>query len=207
MIVAVTGNTGSGKTEVAERFVRWGGRLIDADRIGRAVWEEDPLVRSEIVRELGADVVGADGEIDRARLGAAVFGDPRKLAAFDRIVQPRLRARMADEILRARREPETTWVLDAALLFEWGLEGQVDLVVAVTAPEEIRAARIAGRHGLSAEESNRRVASQSREGEKARRADRVIVNDGSLRDLDKKARALWDEIEGGTGRRPQGEES
>lgn len=206
MIVAVTGNTGSGKTEVAKRFVRWGARLVDADRIGRAVWEEDPLVRSEIVRELGGEVVNAAGEIDRARLGAAVFGDPDKLARFDRIVQPRLRARMADEILRARAEPGTVWVIDAALLFEWGLEGQVDVVVAVTAPPELRAARIAFRHGLSEEESARRVAGQSEEEEKARRADRVIVNDGSLENLERKARALWDEIAGGSGRPPQGEE-
>lgn len=194
MIVAVTGNTGSGKTALVDRLVALGGRRIDADAIGRAVWEEDRFVRSDLARALGPAVLGDDGDVDRGRLGEVVFGDRAKLAAFDRIVQPRLRERIDAEIARAARDSERVWILDAALLFEWGLEGAVDLVVVVTAPAAKRAARIAARHGLAPDEAAARVASQMDESKKARRADRVVENDGSLEDLDREAGALWKAI-------------
>ncbi|RPJ43416.1 MAG: dephospho-CoA kinase [Candidatus Latescibacterota bacterium] len=201
MIVAVTGNMGSGKSEVAALFAAWGARRIDADRIGRGVWQNDPAVRARIVSALGPETAGPDGELDRARLGRAVFGDAVKRGAFDSIVQPILKEKIREEIRRARGVPDAVWVLDAALLFEWGMEGEVDRIVFVAAPADLRAERIAARHRLGREEAVARVASQGGDEEKRRRSHHVIVNEGSHRDLEERARAAWVEI---AGRRPNG---
>ncbi|MFH1681137.1 MAG: dephospho-CoA kinase [Candidatus Eisenbacteria bacterium] len=194
MIVAVTGNMGSGKTTVAGLFVRWGANRIDADRIGREVWETDPQTAGRIVEALGPSVRGADGSLNRRLLGEAVFGDPEKLRVFDSIVQPILIERIRAEIRKAKRERGTAWVLDAALLFEWGIEGEVDRVVTVTAPAKSRAERIARRHGLSLTEALRRIESQADEAGKARRSHFVIENGGSRADLEERARAVWSTI-------------
>ena len=197
MIVAVTGNTGSGKSVVADLFACWGARKIDADRMGREVWETDPEVRARIARVLGPSVLGPGGFPDRGLLAKAVFGDPAKLEAFDAIVQPILKEKVRSAIREARAEEGAVWVLDAALLFEWGIGRDVDRIVAVVSPSDTRAARIAERHGIPAEEAAARVRSQTDEREKARRAHFVIENTGTLDDLEARARAVWDAIRSG----------
>ena len=195
MIVGVTGNTGGGKTTVAELFVRWGkGRRIDADRIGREVWEKDRAVRERIAAALGPGVIGPEGEVDRFLLGRIVFGDREKMGVFDRIVQPLLRERIAAAIDGARAEGGAFAVLDAALLFEWGFEEKVDRTVAVIARPDIRARRVAERHGIELDEAIRRVESQEKESGKAARADFVIDNNGDRKELEWKARRVWDAI-------------
>jgi len=191
VIVAVTGNMGSGKTSVAELFARWGAKRIDADRIGREVWETDAGVAARIVTALGPSIARPDGSLDRRLIGEAVFSDPEKLRLFDRIVHPILLRKIRTEIRNARRKPETIFVLDAALLYEWGIENEVDRVVAVTAPPAARASRIARRHGISEEEALRRVQCQTGEEEKARRSDFVIENVGRPADLEERAREVW----------------
>ncbi|MBN1825910.1 MAG: dephospho-CoA kinase [Candidatus Eisenbacteria bacterium] len=201
MIVAVTGNTGAGKTSVAELFALWGkGRRIDADRIGREVWEEDEAVRRRIAGALGPEVTGPDGEVDRFLLGRAVFGDGEKRLAFDRIVQPLLRERIIAEIEKARGGEERLVVLDAAFLFEWSLQERVDRIVTVIARQETRARRVAERHRVSLEEAIRRVESQESESSKAAKADFVIENNGDRSELEWKARRVWDAIAPGPSR-------
>ena len=195
MIVAITGVTGSGKSTVARLFEEWGGERIDADAIGREVWEKDGAVRERITAVLGPEILDADGEVDRARLGAFVFGDRDAHDAFDRVVQPILKERIEKELDRASEADERIWILDAALLFEWGVEDKVDRIVAVTAPEELRAARIARRHGLSPADARNRVKSQTSESRKAERSDYVIENDATKDALEKRARAVWVSIE------------
>lgn len=194
MIIAVTGNTGSGKSSLTDLFVRWGGKRIDADRIGRDVWENDRDAGKRIARELGPEVLGPDGKVDRRLLGRAVFADPEELAAFDRIVQPVLKRRIARMLAEAAEENDTIWVLDAALLFEWEMEESVDRVVVVAAGAGLRARRIADRHGISAAEARNRIDRQTDEAEKIRRADHVVMNEGTREELEEKARALWKEI-------------
>jgi len=191
VIVAVTGNTGSGKSTVAALFEGWGGRRVDADRIGKEVWREDRALQEKIAGALGPGVTTPGGAVDTKLLGKAVFGDPEKLRLFDAIVQPVLRARIAAELEKARTEAGAVTVLDAALLFEWGLEGSVDYVVVVVAGEEERARRISERHGLTRDEALRRVRSQRSEAEKARRADYVIENNRSLAELEERAGEVW----------------
>jgi dephospho-CoA kinase len=208
LIVAVTGNTGSGKSTVAGLFALWGGRRIDADRIGKEVWQDDRELQEEIIGALGREIIGPRGSIDAKLLGHAVFGDAEKLRRFDQIVQPRLRARISRELEEAEQKPGVITVLDAALLFEWGLEERVDHVVVVVAREEERLRRVSERQGLSPAEALHRVRSQTSEEEKAKRADTVIENDGSLAELEERAARVWEAIVGSApkGNGPRGEE-
>ncbi len=190
MILAVTGNTGSGKSAVAALFEEWGAKRIDADEIGRAVWQDDPAMQNEIIDLFGDKVCAPDGNIDRKQLGQIVFSGEEKLRAFDRIVQPVLREQIA-RLLRDARQEGGEWVLDAALLFEWGHRDLVDRVIAVVCAPELRAERIAARDGISMECALDRVRSQEDEDEKARRADILIRNEGTLEELEVETRGVW----------------
>ncbi len=194
MIVAVTGNTGAGKTIVAGLFAEWGAETIDADSIGRDVWQSDRAIQRQIAVTLGEEVLGANGGVNRRSLGRVVFSDLAKLEAFDRIVQPALRARIASILKEARASAGKIHVLDAALLFEWGLEKRVDLVVAVVADPSVRAERIARRDGRPPNEAVDRVKSQTDEAAGAARADVIIENNGTRNDLERKARQVWNDL-------------
>lgn len=167
--------------------------MIDADEVGRSVWQEDPEMQARIVDLFGDEVRAPDGKVDRKKLGKVVFSRPENLDAFDRIVQPILSERIARLLRDARREGGT-WVLDAALLFEWGHRDLVDTVVAVVCAPDIRAARIARRDGIPHGSALDRIRSQEDEEAKARAADIVVRNEGTRDDLEEKSRGVWNTL-------------
>ena len=193
MIVAVTGNTGGGKTTVARLFEEWGAIRIDADELGRDVWQKNRSLQEKIVEAFGPGVTGEDGLVERKQLGRFVFADRGRLATFDAIIQPVLRERIG-ALLDKAAASGGTWVLDAALLFEWGHADKVDRIVAVLADPGKRADRIAERDGIGRPNAESRVRVQQDEEAKAERADYVLRNDGTLEDLEAEARKIWNLI-------------
>ncbi len=193
VVIAVTGNTGGGKSAVTAHFARWGADVIDADAVGRSIWQRDADIRARIIAAFGEEVTGDDGEVDRKKLGGVVFSSRDKLARFDAIIQPALRREIARLLEEARRREPVT-VLDGALLFEWDLSHLADRVIVVTAPREVRAARIVTRDGISIKEARERLRLQTPEEKKAGRADFVIRNDGTPEELARESRAVWERI-------------
>ena len=197
VIVGLVGRAGSGKSTVARALAADGAAVIEADRVGHEVTEEDPEVRTALRRDYGDDVYGPDGRLDRARVAARVFADPGARARLDRLVHPRLLARIARRLEELRAQGfRGVVVLDAALLLDWGLERECDAVLAVTAPEEEQVRRLGRMRGWSREEALRRLAAQRANHAFAAAADVTLDNTGTLEELARAARAAVPRLRG-----------
>ena len=179
MAVAVTGGIGAGKSEALRAFARHGAAVVSSDEIVHELLREDPEVRSAIVERLGDGVLGPDGEIDRGKVGNVVFSDAEALRWLEQLLHPRVVARYLRwrEELAELPDPPAVCVTEVPLLYEVGGESRFDKVVVVTAAPEVRVARRLG----PIRDRERRLLSDE---EKAKRADFVYVNDGSLAELD-----------------------
>jgi dephospho-CoA kinase len=206
MTVGLTGNVASGKTTVADRWRESGVTVIDADRLGHAVLEEDTEVREALVRQFGAGIVDADGRIDRAALGEAAFSVPGRIASLNAIVHPPLLERLDRELERARTAGAQLAVVDAALVFEFGLGEVLDAIVLVTAPARIREERLREARGMDAERFARIMETQMPDEEKVEACDYVIVNDGSIDRLRAEADAVLAAIRDSMDEYSEGEE-
>jgi dephospho-CoA kinase len=179
LAVAITGGIGAGKTTALHAFARHGAAVISSDEIVHALLRDDPEVKAAIVERLGEAVLGADGEIDRTKVGKIVFSDRQALAWLEQLLHPRVVARYLGwrEELASLPEPPAVCVTEVPLLYEVGGEARFDKVVVVTASPE---ARVSRRIGPLREREQRLVPDE----EKVRRADFVYVNDGTLAELD-----------------------
>ena len=196
-VVGLVGRAGSGKGVVAGAWSADGALVIEADRVGHEVTDEDQAVRAALAAEYGPGVYGPDGRLDRERVGARVFADPAARERLDRLVHPALVAglRRRLEVLRSRGWRGVV-VLDGALLLEWGLERDCDAVVAVTAPEAEQLRRLMRSRGWSAEQAGRRLAAQRSNEAFAAAADVTLENAGSLEELERRARAALAALRG-----------
>ena len=189
-IVGLVGRAGSGKSAVANALAADGATVIEADLVGHEVTDLDPEVRAALAREYGDDVYRPDGRLDRERVAARVFGDPAARARLDRLVHPRLVARLGERLegLRARGTRGVV-VLDAALLLEWGLERDCDAVIAVTALQAEQVRRLVGSRGWTEAEARSRLLAQRTDEAFCAAADVTLDNTGSIEDLARGARA------------------
>jgi dephospho-CoA kinase len=189
-IVGLVGPTGSGKSLVADALAADGATVLSGDEVGHEVTDRDPAVRAALMAEYGTGVYGGDGRLDRARVAARVFGDPLARARLDRLVQPRLVARIAGRLAALRRDGvRGVVVIDAALLLEWGFEGACDAVIAVVAPPAERLRRLERQRGWTEEEARRRLGAQRDDEAFRAAADVTLDNSGSAGDLVQAARA------------------
>ncbi len=195
--VGLTGNIGSGKSTVARLFTERGAAVIDADALAREA-TEDPGVLREIAALFGQDLV-TDGKLDRARLAAVVFADPKARTKLNTVIHPWVERRREAEVgvLEARLPAPAVILHDVPLLFEVGLDAEMAKTIVVDAPLTLRVARAAARSGLSPDEVRARDAAQLPLADKARRADFVIDNSRTPADLEPQVEAVWRALTGG----------
>ncbi len=177
-VIGLLGGVGSGKTTVAQMMAEAGCRVVDADRIGHAVLREED-VKAQVREAFGDEVFGADGEVDREALGRQVFADTERRETLERIVHPRILARMREEVEAAGAAGPPAVVIDAPLILEKGLATWCDRMVYVKAPVEVRERRLHQSRGWNASETQRRDASQISLKTKQGRADTIIDNSAS----------------------------
>ena len=189
--VGLTGNVGSGKSTVARLFADLGAAVIDADALAREATEDAEVLR-EITQTFGADLV-TDGRLDRARLAAVVFTDPGARKKLNAIVHPWVARERKKQVaaLAAQTPPPAVVIHDVPLLFEVGLDAEMDKTVVVDAPIKLRAARASARSNLSEAEVRSRDAAQMPLSEKVRRADFVVDNSGAVGGLEPQVAAIW----------------
>ena len=192
MIVGLTGGIGSGKSVVARMFQDRGAAVIDTDAVAREVVEPSSPVFDAIRAEFGDAVVTPSGALDREALAKLVFADERKRRRLNELTHPEILKRVLGRI--GQFPPSAIVVVVVPLLFESGFDRNCQLVVAVSAPEQLRLRRVTERDGSSADDVRARMRAQLPDGEVVARADLVIRNDGDEEGLRREVDAAWSAI-------------
>jgi len=189
--IGLTGGIGSGKSTVARRLAALGALLVDTDALAHALTAPGGAALPAISAAFGADMLAADGAMDRARMRALVFADPAERLRLEAILHP-----MIGEATRAqasRAGAGQAIVFDVPLLAESGnWRARVDRIVVVDCAEATQVARVVQRSGWTAEAVERTIAQQASRAQRRAIADAVIVNDDlSLAQLHAQVDALW----------------
>jgi dephospho-CoA kinase len=189
--IGLTGGIASGKSVVASRLAELGAVLVDADALARDVVEPGTPGLACVVEAFGMEMLDDRGRLDRARLGAEVFGNPSQLAVLNGIVHPLVRDAAAGIIATA---PDGAIVVqDIPLLVETGQGSGFHLVLVVDAPDDVRIGRMLEHRGMTAEDALSRMAAQASREERLAAADVVLDNSGSLADVTAQVDRLWTE--------------
>ncbi|MBL8865113.1 MAG: dephospho-CoA kinase [Planctomycetia bacterium] len=183
-ILGLVGAIGAGKSTVAKRLAARGGAVVDADTLGHDALDQ-PEIRERIVAEWG-NVLRPDGRVDRRKVAAIVFASQEERRKLEHLTFPFIRRRCEDAIQAAMNNVQFKFVvLDAAVMLEAGWVGVCDRLLYVDAPRELRLKRVAERSGWTAADLDAREAAQMPAEEKRRYADAVIMNDGTIDELDR----------------------
>jgi dephospho-CoA kinase len=180
--IGLTGGIGSGKSTVAGLFAARGVPVIDADVIARELVAPGQPALVEIIAAFGAEMVNADGQLDRARLRERVFNDAAQRERLEAILHPRIRAVMAE---RAAAQSTTYVLLVIPLLFESGQRDLVDRMLVVDVPVELQRARVSARDHLSDAQIDAILAAQLSRDQRIDGADDVIDNSGDAAALER----------------------
>ncbi len=145
-----------------------------------------------MIGPFGPEVLRADGELDRPRLGDIVFADPQLRGKLNAIIHPRVGAQMAE--LEQAVGPGAIVVHDVPLIAENGRAGAYDVVVVVDVPPRIQIERLVRYRGMTREQARARMAAQASREQRLAIAGIVIDNSGSLAELDRQVGDLWSEL-------------
>jgi len=182
--IGVTGGIGSGKSTVCALFTRRGRVVIYADAIARDLTQHDETIREQIKKAFGPDLYRTDGSLQRKRLAEVVFKDPRLRRKLDSIVHPRVFEAIDKAIATLSTTERAPYVLvEAALVYETGMDGRLDYTIVVDAPENVRISRVISRDGCTRDEVMIRIKSQMPVEKKLELADFVINNGGDETEL------------------------
>jgi dephospho-CoA kinase len=195
-VVAITGGIGSGKSAVAELFGQLGAAIVDADLLAREVVAPGSVGLRDIQAAFPTEqLVQRNGALDRKRLGTLVFSDPAKRKTVETILHPLIRQLWLSRMDQLSRSGASVIVYVVPLLFESKTPmPELQTIVLITAPEQLRISRVVARDSLSPEAARQRLASQLSDSEKIPRSNYVIVNDSTLEALREKASAVFAEI-------------
>lgn len=185
--VALTGGIGSGKSTVAEYLEELGAYVIDSDQLARDVIERGTPGYEAVLAAFGDEIL-TDGDVDRAKLAAIVFKDPTSRLKLEGIIHPLVRD-AAEKMVR-NLPPESIVINQIPLLVETDGAKRFDYVVAVSADEEVRRARLIDR-GMKDYEITKRLAAQVNDAEREKVAHYVVNNIGTLDDLSRSVEVLW----------------
>ncbi|MES1172704.1 MAG: dephospho-CoA kinase [Myxococcales bacterium] len=198
-VFGLTGGIGSGKSTVAKRLRARGLSVVNADELSREAVSTGSTGLARIEEYFGPSVLRENGELNRARLGEIVFSDPEARSALDAIVHPIVRRLAAEHFHAIASTGEPLACYEVPLLYEVGLGEIYRPVVVVTASLEQRKRHLAARDGFNEAQIAARIAAQMPLDEKARRADYVIENSGSLAELDAATDAVFEALSEGLG--------
>lgn len=191
MIIGLTGGIGSGKSAATAIFERLGIGCVDADQVAREVVEPGEPALEAIVEHFGADLLTAEGGLNRALLRDRIFTDEQQRLWLEALLHPLIRERMAEQ-LAAQTSPYA--ILVAPLLFENDLDKGCEASILIDVPEDIQLRRVMARDGGDEAQAKAIIARQMSRTEKRLRADYIIDNSGSLAELDSAIVALHPQI-------------
>lgn len=190
IVIGLTGQTGAGKTTVAEGLRHFGYQVIRADDIARLVTEKGSPVLEKLALVFGKDILKEDGTLDRALLAERAFASPEETSLLNGITHPEILRLINKKINGAFFDGYEGVIVDASQLFESGLNERCTLVVSVVAPEDVRLSRIMARDGISEERARQRMAAQLPEDYFRTHSNYVLENTGTEEDLRLQLRQL-----------------
>lgn len=193
--IGCTGGIGSGKSTVAALLERRGARVIDADAISHAVIAPGTPGRSAVVERFGAGILGPDGSIDRRALAALVFADQAALRDLEAIVHPLVSVALRQELATAAPDDVVVCVLPLLAETDARIRYGLDGVLVVDAPEDLVLERLVGERQMDEADARSRIAAQADRFARIAVADYVILNVGSLEELDEMTEGAWHWIE------------
>jgi len=190
-VIGLTGGIGSGKSTVSGLLRKQGAIIIDADIIAREVVEKGKDAYNEIIDAFGLNILDDQGNIDRAKLGSIVFNDKKKLDLLSEITHKHVIKEIINELEQIKKSSfDGIVVIDAPIPVKHGFLDVSDEVWVVHSNEEIRIKRIMERNNLDRKQAEIRIKSQMSEKEYLELADKVIVNEGSINNLEQKINDL-----------------
>ncbi len=191
IIVGITGGIGSGKSTVCRVFKLLGIQVFEADQVGKDLLNTNYKLKSKIIHLFGDEVYFPNGSINRKKLAGIIFNDEVQLAKVNALIHPEVK----NEFLNWVEKQESPYVIhEAAILFESGFYEMMDFTILVTAPEQLRIARVMNRDGVSEIQIRERIAKQWSDEKKIKMATVVLKNDNNklilpeIIEIDKKLR-------------------
>jgi dephospho-CoA kinase len=176
--LGLTGGIGSGKSTVSRLFSLLGLPVFDSDKEAKELYKTDNVLKDEIIKQFGQEAYLDNGEISRNFMISRVFSNKQMLEKLNFIVHPRVRIRFDDWLKNYSNFPLV--IKEAAILFESGANKQVDKVLLVVAPIEIRIDRVIKRDNTVAEKVLERMKNQWSQDELMKKADYIIDNSGKV---------------------------
>ncbi|MEW5995369.1 MAG: dephospho-CoA kinase [Candidatus Zixiibacteriota bacterium] len=181
MLIGITGQIGAGKTTAAKILASFGAAVIDADRIGRQVVERSAELRRKLVRAFGPEILTRTGRLKRKKVAALAFANQDAKKRLNKLVHPYLLKELRRRLRQKARQKEIV-IVDAALLPDWHLDREMDVVLVIHASLKTRLSRLKAR-GISRRDALARQRAQLPYSEYRHRADRVILNNSSIANL------------------------
>ena len=195
VVIGLTGGIASGKSTAAGHLGKLGAHVIDADLLGHRAYEPGSRGYAAVVHAFGADIVDADGKIDRKILGSTVFGEPQNLERLTNIVWPEIRLMAQAEIENVRKaDPSKIIVLEAAVLFEAGWEDVVEEIWVVSLNRDAARQRAGARDGVDEAAVQKRIDTQMTNSERVERGEIIIDNSGSVANLLAQLDVQWQRV-------------
>lgn len=192
MNIGLTGGIATGKSTVSQMLVKRGAVLIDADAIAREIMEPGSPVLDDVERHFGAEVLQKDGSLDRKRLGAIVFSDPKQRQALEAITHPVIRHEMHERMQQLEAaDPERLVIADIPLLYESELESLYEEVMVVYVPRDMQLERLMKRDNLSLSEATSRLNAQMDIELKKQKADIIIDNSQGITETERQIDNFW----------------
>lgn len=181
--IALTGNIAAGKSLVENQFQSLGIEVIDADKIAHEVLND----KLQLLQNFFGEEIIKKGEVSREKLAQIVFSDPQKKQKLEKIIHPEVKKRISEFFVG-----KNIAIASVALLFEVGWEVDFDCVIVVIAKDNTRLKRLMERNNLTKEQAKTRINCQMSQGDKIKKADFVIDNNGSREETFEQVKQIYD---------------
>lgn len=190
-VIGLTGGIGSGKSTVSAYLKEQGYLILDADQIAHDITKKGSPVLQKIADAFGADMLDAEGTLQRKKLAAVAFSTPENKALLESMTTAEVVRLISETVAQLRKTKDYDIIfIDAPLLFEAGVDRLTDLVWMVSADEEIRIERVMNRDQISRTDVLQRIANQMSNEEKIRRSQEIIDNSSGKEELYRQVKAL-----------------